>query len=76
MFYYFKDKHKLLEGKLEFKEYNYKFNSSEMELYSVPIPLLICDVKYLTYLVTRSFGNVSCKIFFSCKYIPLSRGNK
>jgi hypothetical protein len=34
MFYYFKDKHKLLEGKLEFKEYNYKFNSYEMELYS------------------------------------------
>ncbi len=27
MFYYFQDKHKLLEGKLEFKEYNYKFNS-------------------------------------------------
>jgi hypothetical protein len=35
MFYYFKDKHKLLEGKLEFKEYNYKFNSYKMELYSV-----------------------------------------
>ncbi len=35
MFYYFQDKHKLSEGKLEFKEYNYKFNSYEMELYSV-----------------------------------------
>ncbi len=34
MFYYFKNKHKLLEGKLEFKEYNYKFTSYEMELYS------------------------------------------
>jgi hypothetical protein len=34
MFYYFKDKHKLLEGKVEFKEYNYKFNSYEIELYS------------------------------------------
>jgi hypothetical protein len=38
MFYYFKDKHKLLEGKLEFKEYNYKFNSYEMELYSAYKP--------------------------------------
>jgi hypothetical protein len=35
MFYYFQDKHKLLEGKLEFKEYNYKFDSYEMELNSV-----------------------------------------
>ncbi len=35
MFYYFKDKHELLEGKLEFKEHNYMFNSYEMELYSV-----------------------------------------
>jgi hypothetical protein len=37
MFYYFQDKHKLLEGKLEFKEYNYKFNSYEMDLYSACI---------------------------------------
>jgi hypothetical protein len=35
MFYYFKDKHKLLEVKLEFKGHNYKFKSYEMELYSV-----------------------------------------
>ncbi len=35
MFYYFQDKHKLLDGKLEFKEQNYNFNSYEMELYSV-----------------------------------------
>ncbi len=35
MFYYFKDKHKLLEVKLEFKGHNYMFNSYEMELYSV-----------------------------------------
>jgi hypothetical protein len=34
MFYYFKDKHKLLEVKLEFKGHNYIFNSYEMELYS------------------------------------------
>jgi len=35
MFYYFQDKLKLLEGKLEFKEHKYMFNSYEMELYSV-----------------------------------------
>jgi hypothetical protein len=34
MFYYFKDKHKLLEVKLEFKGHNYMFNSYEMDLYS------------------------------------------
>jgi hypothetical protein len=34
MFYYFQDKHKLLEGNLEFKEHKYMFNSYEMELYS------------------------------------------
>ncbi len=32
IFYYFQDKHKLLEGKLEFKEHNCKFNSYEMEI--------------------------------------------
>jgi hypothetical protein len=37
MFYYFKDKHKLLEVKLEFKRHNYMFKSYEMELYSVYI---------------------------------------
>jgi hypothetical protein len=36
MFYYFKDKHRLSEVKLEFKGHNYMFNSYEMELYSVP----------------------------------------
>jgi hypothetical protein len=35
MFYYFKDKHRLSEVKLEFKGQNYMFNSYEMELYSV-----------------------------------------
>jgi hypothetical protein len=35
MFYYFQDKHKLLEGNLEFKEHKYIFNSYEKELYSV-----------------------------------------
>ncbi len=35
MFYYFQDKHKLLEGNPEFKEHNYMFSSYEMELYSV-----------------------------------------
>jgi hypothetical protein len=35
MFYYFQDKHKLLEENLEFKEHIYMFNSYEMELYSV-----------------------------------------
>ncbi len=35
MFYYFQEKHKLLDGKLEFKEQYYNFNSYEMELYSV-----------------------------------------
>ncbi len=35
MFYYFQDKHKLLEGKLQFKGHNYKFKSYEMELCSV-----------------------------------------
>jgi hypothetical protein len=34
MFYYFKDKHRLSEVKLEFKGQNYMFNSFEMELYS------------------------------------------
>ena len=34
MFYYFQDKHKLLEGNPQFKEHNYMFNSYEMELYS------------------------------------------
>ncbi len=34
MFYYFKDKHRLSEVKLEFKGHNYMFNSYEMELYS------------------------------------------
>jgi hypothetical protein len=34
MFYYFKDKHKLLEANLKFKERKYMFNSYEMELYS------------------------------------------
>ncbi len=34
MFYYFQDKHELLEGNPEFKEPNYMFNSYEMELYS------------------------------------------
>jgi hypothetical protein len=34
MFYYFKDKHRLSEVKLEFKGQNYMFNSYEMELYS------------------------------------------
>ncbi len=35
MFYYFQDKHKLLEGYLEFKEHNNKFHSYELELHSV-----------------------------------------
>ena len=35
MFYYFKDKHRLSEVKLESKGHNYMFNSYEMELYSV-----------------------------------------
>jgi hypothetical protein len=35
MLYYFQDKHKLLKGNPQFKEYNYMFNSYEMELYSV-----------------------------------------
>jgi hypothetical protein len=34
MLYYFKDKHRLSEVKLEFKGQNYMFNSYEMELYS------------------------------------------
>jgi hypothetical protein len=34
MFYYFKDKHRLSEVKLEFKGQNCMFNSYEMELYS------------------------------------------
>ena len=37
MFYYFKDKHRLSEVKLEFKGQNYMFNSYEMELYSVEL---------------------------------------
>jgi hypothetical protein len=37
MFYYFQDKHKLLEGNLEFKEHKYMFNSYEMELYSAAV---------------------------------------
>ncbi len=53
-----------------------KSKESILDKSFMQIPLLICDVKYLTYLVTRSFGNVSCKIFFSCKYIPLLRGNQ
>jgi hypothetical protein len=47
MFYYFKDKHKLLEVKLEFKGHNYMFNSYEMELYSAPISLLSHPSPYL-----------------------------
>ena len=35
MLYYFKDKQKLLEVKLEFKGHDYMFNSYEMQLYSV-----------------------------------------
>jgi hypothetical protein len=35
MFYYFKDKHKLLQVKLEFIGHDYMFNSYEMQLYSV-----------------------------------------
>jgi hypothetical protein len=35
MVYYFKDKHRLSEVKLEFKGQNCMFNSYEMELYSV-----------------------------------------
>ncbi len=42
MFYYFYDKHKLLEGNLEFKEHKYMFNSFEMELYSAG--WLLCDM--------------------------------
>jgi hypothetical protein len=34
MFYYFKDKHRLSEVKLEFKGQNCMFNSYKMELYS------------------------------------------
>ncbi len=34
MFYYFKDKDRLLEVKLEFKGHNCMFNSYKMELYS------------------------------------------
>ncbi len=34
MFYYFQDKLKLLEGKLEVKEHKYMFSSYKMELYS------------------------------------------
>jgi hypothetical protein len=37
MFYYFKDKQKLLEVKLEFKGHDYMFNSYKMQLYSVDI---------------------------------------
>ncbi len=39
MLYYFKDKHRLSEVKLEFKGQNYMFNSYEMELYSAADPL-------------------------------------
>jgi len=35
MLYYFKDKDRLSEVKLEFKGQNYMFDSYEMELYSV-----------------------------------------
>jgi hypothetical protein len=38
MLYYFKDKHRLSEVKLEFKGQNYMFNSYEMELYSAAAP--------------------------------------
>jgi hypothetical protein len=45
MFYYFQDKHKLLEGNLEFKEHKYMFNSYEMELSSaVGHPEVVCTV--------------------------------
>jgi hypothetical protein len=40
MFYYFKDKHKLFEVKLEFKGHDYMFNSYEIQLYSVYIDFI------------------------------------
>ncbi len=40
MFYYFQDKHKLSEGKLELKEHKNMFSSHEMELYSVHKPAI------------------------------------
>ncbi len=39
MFYNFQDKHKLLEGNLEFKEQKYMFNSYKMEHYSASVML-------------------------------------
>jgi hypothetical protein len=52
MFYYFQDKHKFLEGNLEFKEHKYMFNSYEMELYSAQNVgtsqyLVLCDAYVL-----------------------------
>jgi cytochrome c oxidase assembly protein Cox11 len=37
MFYNFQDKHKLLEGNLEFKEHKYMFDSYEMVLYNAVV---------------------------------------
>ena len=37
MFYYFKDKHKLLEVKLEFKGHDYVFNCYKMQFYSAGV---------------------------------------
>jgi hypothetical protein len=44
MLYYFKDKHRLSEVKLEFKGQNYMFDSYEMELYSAESKLL-CETR-------------------------------
>ncbi len=52
MFYYFKDKHKLLEVKLEFNGHNYMFNSYEMELYSVCVS--VHNRKYNEWLSDKS----------------------
>jgi hypothetical protein len=61
MFYYFNDKHKLLEVKLEFKGHDYVFNSYEMQLYSVVrgqkrIPFIAWIVKTGALLIAQIHG--------------------
>ena len=65
MFYYFQDKHKLLEGNLEFKEHKYMFNSYEMELYSVCMYM----IKKMMKEKEGSSTTNKCLIFYSDKSI-------
>ncbi len=80
MFYYFKDKHRLSEVKLEFKGQNCMFNSYEMELYSELTQQLLSHFlvldKYLNMLLTTHKCILRLHLCSFRNYVKMSQNLK